>query len=79
MNDLERQQKLLTLAEKDEVYQLWNHCYAESQADFEKFANAQSKDVQKLMWCYAESGRLLYQRLTNLACTYMTFPEEHST
>ena len=79
MNDTERQQRLLNLAETDSVYQLWSRCYAESQSDFEKFANAQPEYIRNFLWGYAEAGRLIYQRLTNLACMHMVFPEEKAS
>ncbi len=77
MNDTERQQKLLKLAENDSIYQLWSLSYAESQAAFEEFANAQPEHIRNFLWGYAESGRLIYQRMINLACKYMVFPEEN--
>ena len=78
MNDVERLKILLDLSEKDDIYQLWSACYAEHKSDFEAFANAQPEHIRSFLWGYAESGRLTYQRLVNLACKYMTFPEEHA-
>ena len=79
MNDIERQQKLLNLAENDSIYQLWSLCYAENQAIFEEFANTQPEHILNVLWGYAESGRLIYQRLMNLAWSHMMFPEESTS
>ena len=76
VDDIKRLKKLLALAEEDSVYQLWSACYAENKKAFEAFANSQPEVTRNYLWGYAESGRLIYQRLINLACTHMVFPEE---
>ncbi len=70
MNSLE---KLHELARSDEIYRLWEQCYMDSADAFAEFADRQSEDVKNLLWMYAESGRLMYQRKVNLACEHMEF------
>lgn len=77
MDNTEQLKKLLALAESDSIYQLWNSCYIEHKSEFEAFVNAQPEHIRNFLWGYSESGRLIYQRLVNLACRHMTFPEEN--
>lgn len=76
MDSTDRLKILLDLAKSDSIYQLWKDCYSASKSDFEAFANAQPEHIRSFLWGYAESGRLIYQRLANIACKHMVFPEE---
>ena len=70
---MERLQKLDAIAQTDKIYCLWEKCYQESAAAFAEYANNQPEDIRNMLWTYAESGRLMYQRKAALACTYMEF------
>ena len=64
------QEELLKIAEADEAFCLWRNTYQNCKPEFEAYANAQSAQIRNFLWGYAESGRLMYQRLMNLACEY---------
>ena len=68
--------QLTTLAEEDEVYLIWKRAYDENKRQFERFANRMPKRFRNILWCYAEGGRLMMQRLSNIACEQMEFLEE---
>ena len=79
MSDLlfsERQKKLDQLAQKDESFCLWKKCYLQCEKEFEIFANSQPEYIRNILWGYAESGRIMNQRMVNLACEKMIFPDE---
>lgn len=76
MDERERQARLSDLARRDEAYALWAKCYQNCSPQFEAYANAQPEDVRNILWGYAESGRLMNQRIVNLACEYLVFPDE---
>lgn len=67
--------ELHTIALADETYQVWANRYREYAARFAEFADSQPEDVRNFLWGYAESGRLMNQRLAALACRHMDFPE----
>lgn len=68
--------KLTSLAEEDEVYLIWKRAYVENKRQFERIANRMPKRLRKILWGYAEGGRLMMQRLSNIACEQMEFLEE---
>ena len=71
-----RQQRLSTIAEQDEIYCVWKNSYEECAEKFHKFAKHCPPKVRNYLYGYAESGRLMYQRMVNIACTHMEFIEE---
>ena len=74
---LQRQKSLQALAQKDAIYQTWAKSYALYRNNFAAFANSQPEHIRTMLWGYAESGRLMQQRLVNLACETMDFPEKN--
>lgn len=72
----EKQLRLQKKARQDGIYRLWQDVFLSSQEDFREIADHQPDEVRKILWQYAESGRLMQQRLVNLACMYMDFSEE---
>lgn len=68
--------RLEQLAEQDASYQVWKQAYTEAEAAFEAYANAQPEAIRNVLYGYAEAGRLMNQRLVNLACTHMSFPAD---
>lgn len=78
MSDLasKRQAKLQKLAEEDEIYQVWAKSYRDCKEAFAQFAACQPEDIRNMLYGYAECGRLMQQRLVNLACKNMICPEE---
>ncbi len=75
MNEEQRLTRLEALARQDEVYAVWEEAYRDYETAFRDFADAQPDDLRQVLYGYAESGRLMYQRLVNLACQHMEFPE----
>jgi len=76
MDMYEKLQRILVIAQKDFSYLAWQKTFQEAEEDFEAFANSQPLNVQTILWNYAHGGRMMNQRLVNLACEYMDFPEE---
>ena len=72
----DNQARLEEIAEADDVYLLWRRGYLKSAEGFAAFADSQPDEIRDLLWAYAESGRLMWQRMVNLACLHMRFPEE---
>ena len=70
-----RQDRLMEIAEDDLSYQCWYTSHREFAEAFQSFADRQPQEIRDILWGYAESGRLMNQRLVNLACIYMDFPE----
>lgn len=66
------------IADQDESYTIWKKTFHESAPQFEAYANSQPEEIRNILWGYAESGRLMYQRLVNLACEQMDFPNQEN-
>lgn len=75
-NDVSRHKKLRSLAEQDTVYQAWANSFADCRDAFTAFASAQPEDIRNMLYGYADCGRMMQQRLVNLACEHMHFPDE---
>ena len=71
-----RQAMLQQFAEKDDIYQVWIKSFEACKEDFVRFAATQPEEIRNMLYGYADCGRMAQQRLVNLACTYMAFPEE---
>lgn len=76
MTVLERQDTLMRIAKDDAAFQAWEKSYRDSESGFMQYADAQSEELRNILYGYAESGRLMYQRLVNLACEHMVFPDK---
>lgn len=70
-----RLRRLRELAEQDEIYQIWKHGYDDCAKAFREFADSQPEEISNFLWGYAECGRIMQQRIVNLACDHMVFPE----
>lgn len=80
MNTLyaKRQNKIYKIAKTDLSYQAWSQTFEECRDAFLQFANSQPEEIRGILYGYADSGRMMQQRLLNLACEHMRFPEEDS-
>ena len=76
MTNMERLTKLYELGEQDSIYCGFKGDYEDNRKAFRAFATAQDEQTRNFLFAYAESGRLMLQRLCFLACTCMEFPEE---
>lgn len=74
--DIQRLRRLHALAQEDATYQMWKRGYEECEGDFETFANGQPERIRNVLYGYADHGRIMMQRLVNLACKHMKFPDE---
>ena len=78
MQNYERQERLLKIAQQDEIYQAYRQSYDECNQNFSRFVKWCPKKVRNYLCGYAESGRLMMQRMVNLACEHMEFPENET-
>jgi len=77
MDTFEKQAQIQSLAENDYSYTAWYRIFQESEKAFTDFANRQQEDIRTILWSYAQSGRMMNQRLLNIACEHMVFPSEN--
>ncbi len=75
MDIFEKQQRIRKIAQEDLSYQAWYQTFLECEHAFEAFAFQQPEEIQNILWGYAAGGRMMNQRLLNLACEHMIFPE----
>ena len=73
---IERLQQLQALAETDNIYQVWARSYEDCRESFTQFAATQPEEIRNMLYGYADCGRIAQQRLVNLACDHMVFPEK---
>ena len=76
MDWLEKQLRLQQQARSDEIYSQWNKDFQSARDAFREYADSQPEEIRQILWQYADSGRLMYQRLVTLACMHMDFPDE---
>ena len=78
MNNLSAQRltQLLALAAKDSIYHVWESSYEDCREGFTAFANTQPEEIRNMLYGYADCGQMMMQRMVNLACDHMIFPEE---
>ena len=72
----ERLYQLLAIAETDNIYQVWARSYEDCRESFTQFAATQPEEIRNMLYGYADCGRVAQQRLVNLACEHMVFPEK---
>lgn len=72
----QRNSQLLSIAEKDLVYQTWSNSYEDCREAFARFANSQSEEIRNMLYGYVDCGRMAQQRIVNLACEHMIFSKE---
>ena len=73
---IERLRQLQALAETDNIYQVWARSYEDCRESFTQFAATQPEEIRNMLYGYADCGRVAQQRLVNLACEHMVFPEK---
>ena len=76
MQDNERFHRLMQIAEQDEIYIVWKKSYQESSEKFARYMRWCPKKIRSFLYGYAECGRMMMQRMVNLACKCMEFPDE---
>ena len=73
---IERLRQLQAIAETDNIYQVWARSYEDCRESFTQFAATQPEEIRNMLYGYADCGRVAQQRLVNLACEHMVFPEK---
>ena len=78
LNNMEqnRLEELLRIAEEDGIFQVWSQSYEDCRESFYRFAASQPEEIRNMLYGYADCGRMMMQRMINLACEYMIFPKE---
>lgn len=71
-----RKSRLEEIGENDLSYCVWRGSMEASEADFEAYANIQPAEIRNMLWCYAGGAKMMHQRLMNLVCQNMRFPDE---
>lgn len=77
MDTFEKQAQIQVIAQKDFSYNAWCRIFEESEKSFQAFADSQPEAIRNILWSYAQGGRMMNQRLLNIACEYMAFPSEN--
>ena len=73
-----REKRLAEIANKDISYQTWLKTMVSTEEAFEQYADIQPMKIRNLLWAYAGSVKMMHQRLMNLACLNMRFPDEEN-
>lgn len=73
---LDRRNRLYALAQEDLAYPIWNRDHEGSRQAFYQFYDSQPESVQYLLHRYVDCGFIAMQRLIDLACENMAFPDE---
>ena len=76
MDYLDKLDRLYQLAENDDIYQTWKHGFEELSVPFKLFAESQPIEIRRLLYGYTDAGRMMAQRVSNIACQYMEFIEQ---
>lgn len=76
MKESERTKHLWALAEKDEIYLFWKNCFETSETPFKEFADNCPPEIQEILYGYADCGKMMCQRVVNIACKYMDFMDQ---
>lgn len=73
---VKRQKRLYEIAEGNDIYQVWARSFEDCREDFARFAKSQPEEIRNMLYGYADCGRMMQQKLVNLACENMIFPDE---
>ena len=71
-----KEEKLYTIAEQDHIYNVWKKCYEDSSPSFKAFVQEQPDEIKNILLGYADCGRMMMQRIINIACETMGFVAE---
>ena len=73
MEDRSKHEMLYALAEQDSSYKLWKKCFEDCVWSFCEFADNQPEEIRNILYGYADCGRMMMQRMINIACENMEF------
>ena len=71
-----RQKRLGNLMEQDQLYLLWMQLRERYRPDFEACVSSLPEETAAAILGYAQSAEMAQQRLLNIACEKMIFPDE---
>ena len=78
MTERERFDRLLKIAEQDACYMVWKNSFDDAVQEFDTYIRQCPNKKRNFLGAYAEGGRMMMQRLVNLACSNMQFPDENN-
>ena len=70
------EERLYAIAEQDHIYNVWKKCNEDSSPSFKAFVQEQPDEIKNVLLGYADCGRMMMQRMINIACQTMEFKEE---
>ncbi len=73
VQESERGKRLWALAEQDEIYLVWKRSFEMCEEPFREYLKACPEEIRKILCGYADCGRMMCQRVVNLACKHMDF------
>ena len=76
MTEMERFHRLQKIAEQDACYMVWKHSFDDVSQAFDTYIRQCSDEERNILCAYADGGHLMMQRLVNIACCNMQFPDE---
>ena len=76
MDNTNKTERLYALAEQDHIYNVWKKCYEDSSPSFKAFVQEQPDEIKNVLLGYADCGRMMMQRIINIACETMEFVAE---
>ncbi len=78
MDRRNRHAKLYALAEEDEIYLMWKKTFELCMRDFHDYAEGIPQEIRSILFGYADAGRMMMQKLVNIACEKMEFIDEEN-
>ena len=77
MTEKERFHRLLQIAEQDAIYMVWKNSFDDVSQEFDSYIRQCPEKERNFLGAYAYGGQMMMQRLVNLACSNMQFPDEN--
>ena len=76
MTDMVRMHRLLAMAERDEIFQVWKKSSIELEEKCAKITRWLPKKFRNIFSSYVGCKSMAYQRTLNIACQNMKFLDE---
>ena len=67
---------LWELAEQDDIYMFWKTTLEMCEKPFKEYVETCPEEIRGILYGYADSGRMMCQRVVNLAFEYLGSSEE---
>ncbi len=71
-----RQERIIDLAELDEIYLVYKLSAEQLRSQYERFSGLFPKKLRNRLLGYVSARELMLRKLLDVACTYMRFPDE---